>query len=142
MKRIIQNRNYDTETATLLGVDGGGDGFRSWHEELYRKRNGEFFLYGQGGPMTRYAHACDSGAWTDGEAITPLTPEAARQWAEEHLDADDYEELFGDPGEGDEKVTLSLQIPAQLDAVIRRQAAEKRITLTAYITQILEASAK
>jgi hypothetical protein len=141
MKRIIQNRKYDTETATMLGLDGGGDGFRSWHEELYRKRNGEFFLYGNGGPMTRYATTCDGGGWTGGEAITPLTPEAARQWAEEHLDADDYEGIFGDPGEGD-KVTLSLQIPAQLDAVIRRQAAEKRLTLTAYITQILGAYAQ
>lgn len=141
MKKIIQNRKYDTETATKLGWDAGGDGFTRWSEELFRKRNGEFFLYGEGGPMTRYAEACDGGNWCGGEAITPLTPEAARQWAEEHLDADNYEAIFGDPGEGD-KVTLSLQIPAQLDAIIRRQAAEKRQTLTAYITQILEASTK
>jgi hypothetical protein len=141
MKKIIQGRKYDTETATRLGGDAGGDGFARWIEEIFRKRNGEFFLYGEGGPMTRYAEACDGGNWRGGEAITPLTPEAARQWAEEHLDADKYGAIFGDPGEGD-KVTLSLQIPAQLDAIIRRQAAEKRLTLTAYITQIMEASTK
>jgi hypothetical protein len=141
MKKIIQGRKYDTETATLLGFDAGGDGFRHWREELFRKRNGEFFLHGEGGPMTRYAKTCNDG-WCGSEAITPLTPEAARQWGEEHLDADNYEAIFGDPGEGDEKVTLSLQIPAQLDAVIRRQAAEKRLTLTAYINQILTASTK
>lgn len=138
MEKIINNRRYNTATATSLGIDGGGDGFREWREELFRKRNGEFFLYGQGGPMTKYAHQAGGNCWCEGEKITPLAPEEARQWAEEHLDTEEYMEIFGDPGEGDEKITICIQIPAALDATIRRNAAEQKKSMTAYITKILE----
>ena len=59
MKKIINNKLYDTDTAKRLGYDGGGDGFDSWTEELYKKRTGEYFIYGEGGARTRYGEFVD-----------------------------------------------------------------------------------
>lgn len=138
MKKIIEGKLYNTDTATEIGMDCGGDGFSHWCERLYRKRTGEFFLYGEGGPMTKYAVSCGQNSWSGGEKIIPLSPEKAREWAEEHLDADDYAEIFGMPDEGGaEKVTICMQIPGGLDAIIRARAAEKGVSLTAYVTEVL-----
>lgn len=55
MKKIINGKMYNTETATELGNFWNGlstNDFRNLSETLYRKKNGEFFLYGQGGAMT------------------------------------------------------------------------------------------
>jgi len=56
MKKIINGKKYDTETATKLGEDCRG--YRGdidfWSEELYRKKTGEFFLYGEGGARSQY----------------------------------------------------------------------------------------
>ena len=51
--------------------------------------------------MSRYAEPVGDmrGA---GEKIIPMTENEAREWAEAHLDADEYVSVFGDPGEGEE----------------------------------------
>lgn len=59
------------------------------------------------------------------------------------MDADDYEALFGAPDEDDtERVTLCIQIPADLNAIIRANASAHGQTLTAYITGILSAAVR
>ncbi len=139
MKKIINNKLYNTETARELGQDSYSNctDFNYWHEILYQKRTGEFFLYGEGGPMSRYARSIDQNSWSGGEKIMPLSAANARQWAEEHLDADDYEAIFGLPDEDAEKVMLSVQLPADLSAQIRQNAADKEISLTAYVEELL-----
>lgn len=138
MKKIINGRQYDTEKAKLLGIDGGGDGFSSWREELYQKRTGEYFLYGGGGPMTKYSKSIGQNSWSGGEKIIPLSAENARKWAEERLAADKYIELFGEPEESaDERVTLCVQISADVNARIRRRAAESNVSLSTYINELL-----
>lgn len=138
MKKIIKGKVYDTDTARQLGLDGGGDGFSSWHEELYQKRTGEFFLYGKGGPATKYAHHVDgSNMWSGGDKIIPLTADAAREWVEEHLTADEYEEIFGLPDEDAEPVALNIVLPASLMAQVRNIAADSGKTLTAVVTEML-----
>ena len=101
MKKIINGKMYNTETATELGEFWNGlsaSDFRNLSETLYRKKNGEFFLYGQGGAMTEYSQPV--GDMTGGgEKIIPFTEEQARHWAEEKLDADEYIEIFGEPEE-------------------------------------------
>lgn len=141
MKKIINNRLYDTDTAKFLGSWHNMADVRNFsyiHEELYRKRTGEFFLFGEGGPMSKYAVSCGQNSWSGGEKIIPLSPANAREWAEEKLTADEYAEIFGMPEEdGDEKVTLCVQIPADIDARVRAAASERGVSLTAYITEIL-----
>ena len=55
-----------------------------------------FFLYGEGGAMTKYAKYVEGCGYTDGEKIIPLSEDEARDWVEEHMDVDDYIELFGE----------------------------------------------
>lgn len=99
MKSIINGKKYDTETAKEIGCDGNNlsrRDFKWWAEVLYQKRTGEFFLYGEGGPASRYAVSEDGHGWESGKKIIPLSEDKARKWAEEHLDVDEYEEIFGE----------------------------------------------
>ena len=66
MKKILGGKKYDTETACVVGNYGNGNsGFGTCSETLYRKRTGEFFLYGEGGPMSKYgvAYGQRVGLW-------------------------------------------------------------------------------
>lgn len=137
MKKIISGKVYDTSTAKRVGYDGGGDGFTWWHEDLYQKRTGEFFLHGQGGPMTKYAVHVEQNNWSGGARIAPLDINAARQWAEEHLDADDYEAIFGLPDEDAEPIMISAQLPAELIARARSKAQAQGTSLKEVIEAAL-----
>lgn len=101
MKKIINKKLYDTETAELLASDSfsGPRDFHYWIEDLYRKKNGEYFLYGEGGPLSKYAEPADPSGWTNGCDIIPLTDERAREWAEHHASIDEYVTIFGEPEE-------------------------------------------
>ena len=99
MKKIIDGKMYNTETAEECGFWSNGysrSDFDFCEETLYRKKTGEYFLYGEGGPRTRYSRECSRNSWCGGEEIVPLTEDEARNWAEHHLDADKYIEVFGD----------------------------------------------
>lgn len=139
MKKIINGKVYDTDTARYVGGDGGGDGFSRWSEDLYQKRTGEFFLFGEGGPATKYAEYVDgNNAWSNGSKIIPLNVDAAREWVEKHLDAEDYEALFGVPDEdGTERTAISALLPAGLIKRARQRAADDKTTLTAVIDTAL-----
>lgn len=97
MKKIINGKKYDTDTAKCMLIWGNSKtGFSHVYEELYRKKTGEFFLYGEGGPMTSYAKSCGDNSWSGGSDIIPFTEKDARDWTERHGDADDYERIFGE----------------------------------------------
>lgn len=101
MKKVINGKKYDTETAKKIGEDSGfwSSSFRYYNEELYQKSNGEFFLAGEGGPMTKYGVQIDSNTKGSGSKITPLTDEEAKEWVERVCSYDTYCELFGEPEE-------------------------------------------
>ena len=101
MKKIINGRMYNTETAKACGEWSNGyytNDFSYCAETLYRKKTGEFFLFGEGGAMSKYSERCgDMRGY--GEQIIPLTEEAARAWAEKRLTAEEYIGVFGEPEE-------------------------------------------
>lgn len=129
MKKIIDGKKYDTETAKQVGETWSPAGFGpsdfEWYEEtLYRKRTGEYFLCGQGGPMSRYAEAYGQSGWAGGERIMPLTYTEAKDWAEQHMDADAYISAFGDPGEGgDGLAQMAVRIPESTIAALDRMVS-------------------
>ena len=129
MKKIINGKRYDTETAESIGVDSysnPGD-FRHWREELFRKRTGEYFLYGAGGPMSQYAEQVELNSWSGGSKLIPLSYEQAQKWVEKHLDADIYEELFGVVEDlSKTTVTLSLRRLSPTCSVRKRRAPGRR----------------
>lgn len=101
MKKIINGKKYDTETAKFIGnMDNGhcGTDFDFIAEGLYRKKNGEFFVYGQGGARTRYARR-DGDMICGGSEIVPLSEDEAKEWVERYLDTDKYEKIFGEVAE-------------------------------------------
>ena len=98
MKKIISGKRYDTETAKLVGnasYNGSVTDHQWWEETLYLKLTGEFFIYGKGGPASRYNQPTGQNSWSGGEKIIPLTLEEAQEWGERHLDGDEFEEIFG-----------------------------------------------
>lgn len=98
MRKIINSKMYNTETATeVASYDNGcsmGD-FRHYSEELYRKKTGEFFLYGCGGAMSKYSKSCNNG-WSGGSQIIPMSENKAKAWVMAHCDAETYVALFGE----------------------------------------------
>lgn len=98
MKRIINGKTYNTQTATEIahysnGL-GGGD-FRNFSESLYVTQQGAYFLAGEGGPMTRYARSC--GNMTSGsEGIEHVSKREALLWCEEYDFTGEIEEYFSD----------------------------------------------
>ena len=97
MKKILNGKLYDTNTAKEVGYYSNGYGVGDYlycTESLYRKKTGEFFLYATGGAGTNYCKS-SGNMRTEGSVIIPYTEEEAKEWAEENMDADDYMELFG-----------------------------------------------
>lgn len=97
MKKIINGKLYNTDTAELIGELNNGRSYTDLgycEDALYRKKTGEFFLHGKGGAMTRYAEWVGD-CRTGGEIIIPLTIIQAMKWTEKNLTAHKYEEIFG-----------------------------------------------
>ena len=126
MKRIINGKKYDTETAEEVAesTHGSKSSYAYYEEALFRKRTGEYFLYGYGHGDSRYAkQVC--GDFGPGSEIIPLTYEQARSWAERELSVDEYEAEFGEVPESDgEDVVLSVRVSPATRERLRRMAAE------------------
>lgn len=98
MRKIINGKKYDTETAEQLASywnELSTRDFRHMTERLFRKKNGEYFLYGKGGPASAYAKVLLDGC-TEGERIVPLSEQEAKAWAEKKVHCDEYEAIFGE----------------------------------------------
>lgn len=98
MKRIINGKKYDTDTAKELGYWSNGypcGDFNWLFETLYLKKTGEYFLVGEGGALTKYSNVTYNGS-TDGVKFMPMSEDDAKEWAERRLTCDEYEKIFGE----------------------------------------------
>lgn len=140
MNKIINGKRYSTDSAKEMGYDSYSNptDFAYWVETLYRKNTGEYFLHGEGGPMSRYAETIGQNQWTGGEKIMPLTVEAAQKWAEEHLTADEYESIFGEVEETATKRTVSLSLTESAIEKIKRGAAEAGVSMSEYVEGLVK----
>lgn len=127
MKKIINGKVYDTEKAKKVASwysSYARNDFHYYEEELYRKKTGEFFIYGEGNAASPYSRSCGQNEWCGGEKIVPMTFKEAQEWAEKHLDGDEYCEIFGEPDEDAEDVLLGIRVSAQAAAKLKRISAE------------------
>ena len=102
MKQIINGKMYNTNTAEEIAERESGypGDFRHVRESLYQKKTGEFFLCGEGGPLTSYREAMmDGHSWCGGSGIIPLTEDGAKEWVEKYASTSTYVDLFGEPEE-------------------------------------------
>ncbi len=102
MKKVIDGKIYDTETAELLHDWDNGrarNDFNFMEESLYRTKKGAFFLHGRGGPLTIYA-ASAGDLRTSGRRICPLTRAEALRWLEAHDGTEAILEHFAEDVEG------------------------------------------
>lgn len=135
MKQIIHGRLYDTDTAKHIANASyryPGD-FSHWDEDLYRKRTGEYFIWGEGGPASKYGVSVEQNTWSGGSKIVPLTLEEAREWGEKYMDADDYMDEFGPVSEDESRVTLSVSLDAATADRIRKAAQQAGTSVSAII---------
>ena len=141
MQKIINGKKYNTETAEMVGEYWNGrspSDFSHVSEELYKKRTGEFFLYGEGGPMTKYKVTVGTNSWSGGESIVPLTFEEAREWAEEHLEVDEYEAIFGEVTEDGETKGVMYSLPVAAIDRVKKVAIERRCSASKVIADLIE----
>ena len=99
MKTRMNGKTYNTDTARRVGRWSNdlptGD-FKHRTEELYLKRTGEFFLYGEGGAATMFADCGEDDSTSFGRHIRPVSRGKARIWARHHLSEDEYVAIFGE----------------------------------------------
>jgi hypothetical protein len=142
MKKIIHGKKYDTDTAESLGYWNNGLDRGKWsfcEEEIYRKKTGEFFLYGCGGPRSSYAKR-DGDMWSGGEDICLLSVAEARDWVEDHLSADSFESIFGEVPENDNFRLVSYVINPDTAEKIKSGAAELGISPGAFLDRMVAAT--
>ena len=84
MRKIINGKMYNTETAKLICNREERDGCNWYTGQVYKKNTGEYFLYEDNPYM---------------EHITPLSKEDAKQWIEIRGTVEEYIAEFGEPEE-------------------------------------------
>lgn len=154
MKKRINTLMYDTDTAKKLGdlwSDYAPNDFRWWHEALYKKRSGEYFLFGEGGPMSQYSKFAYQGGPEDvtgGEDITPLDFEEARKWYENANNDDEkfapnevYEREFETDNLTDDPVdTYSIRLHKSTKIKLQRMAQQQKTDQSKIIENLINNS--
>jgi hypothetical protein len=87
MRKIIDGKRYDTATAEEVASWNNGladSDFHECEERLYRTKNGNYFVHGQGHAMTCWAKSCGNNSWGRGQDIRDYTPAEALVWLENH----------------------------------------------------------
>lgn len=99
MKRIIDRKTYDTETAELLAESENQSaypgGFEYWEEGLYRTAEGAFFIAGSGGAMTHYSKSAGDNSYTGSSNLRVVGKDEAIDWLEANGHTDALEKHFG-----------------------------------------------
>lgn len=133
MKKRIDKKLYDTDTALKIASweELPGD-FSYICETLYRKRSGEYFLHGEGGPRSMYGIQ-EGSNFRGGATIVPLTYEQAEKWAEEHAPTDVVLDEFGceeddedDSAPKNLNLLLSPSVLDKLEFMQRKRQVSKR----------------
>ena len=98
MKKIINGKTYNTETARQIAEQGTGQtaNFSDWYTELYVTKKGAFFTHSWGGAMTQFAENLGGGSRAEGSAWSIVTKEEALSFLDDayNIDEEIVKELF------------------------------------------------
>lgn len=85
MKRVINGKRYDTDTARYIcswsNHRKSGD-FDECEQSLYLTRNGQYFIAGYGGARSIYSVSSGCNSWGGGEGMELVSEAAALEWCE------------------------------------------------------------
>ncbi len=98
MRKIIEGKRYDTDTATHVANHNNGHSRGDFHwinEDLYQTPKGNRFVHGSGGAKTHYVRQPGSNEWSGSQDIFTLSPQEALKWLEEHGQTAAIEKYFG-----------------------------------------------
>lgn len=140
MKKIIRGLMYNTETAKEMGWWNNGysrNDFSYEEEHLFKKRTGEFFIYGWGGPKSKYARATGLNSWTGDSDITPITYEEAQKWAKEKLSADEYESIFGEVTEDGSRTAQLFSLSTIAVEKLRVMASKEGKSMSSIVEKMI-----
>lgn len=141
MKKVFQGKVYDTTTAKKIAYfDNGELGFTKCEETLYRKKNGEYFLFGDGGAMTRYATHRGDNNWSGGTDIIPLTIQEAATWGERHMTPDAYDAEFGVVPEDESRELVGYRISVEAAELVRRESRATGRTVSQVVDALIIAA--
>lgn len=140
MKKVIRGRVYDTTKAKKIYETDNGLGYNDLYyisETLYCKKTGEYFLHGDGGAGTGYAKHCGTTS-VGAEDIVPLTYNEAKQWAEEHMNGDEYTKEFGDPEADYTNKVMTISIRQKAIDKVKREAQKRDMSVSKLIEDLIE----
>lgn len=97
MKRIIDGKLYNTETATKICNDSYGysGDFKYFDEDLYVTKNGNYFLAGEGGAASKYGKATGQGETSGSVGIFALSKQEAFEFCQ-RVDSEACLQFFAD----------------------------------------------
>jgi hypothetical protein len=96
VKKIIDGKRYDTDTAThVVNLWNGHprNDFKFEDSDLYLTKSGNWFLAGSGGPTSRWSETIGNAS-TYGSGITPISPADVRAILESANRTDLVERYF------------------------------------------------
>jgi len=97
MKKVINGKVYNTETAKEIYSDWNGQsGWTYYSETLFKSKKGVYFICESGGPMTHMAVPCGNNTWSGSSEIYLLSIEKAKKWLEEKNAIEELVEEFSD----------------------------------------------
>lgn len=140
MKKAINGRQYDTETAKLIAEytsEYGMSDERGYQEKLYQKRTGEYFLACRGNAMSKYA-LYYAELIKPGERIIPLSVEEARKWAETCMDEAAYEKNFGKIAKDDSKKIVSMSLTREAIQLLARMARDTGKSRSSIVDELIK----
>ena len=141
MKKVINNKVYDTSTARLIADAPhknikGSDG--TCEQRLYLKKNGEFFLWLAGARSEIVSNmALDNGIHDRERHFYPISYEQARSWAEEEMTADEWLAIF-EPVEDESLTAFNLTLSASAVSKFRLAAQRQQISQRELMERLIE----
>jgi hypothetical protein len=98
MRKIINGRKYDTDTAKRVCCYDNGcyiTDIYYYSETLFKKKTGEFFILVEGGACSQANEYLGKGCYIGGKNIIPISEIRAKKFVELNGSVEEYEELFG-----------------------------------------------
>lgn len=87
MRRDLDGCIYDTSEAEAIANWSNNlerTDLNYTNETLYRMKNGDYFLHGEGGGDTYYGRPGEDGSWGYGQLLRPFDEYDGLEWCQEH----------------------------------------------------------